>query len=62
LTEIDHTKLWTELYVEWVGIVKCNDRWSAIQNKRLDMWCGTGKRYISQIKPFIYLYKVKWVE
>lgn len=34
--------LWTELYVEWVGIVKCNDRWSAIQNKRLDMWCGIG--------------------
>ncbi len=34
--------LWTELYVEWVGIVKCNDRWSAIKNKRLDMWCGIG--------------------
>lgn len=33
-------ELWTKIYLEWIGEVVCNDRWWAIVNNRIDMWCG----------------------
>lgn len=32
-------KLWTKIHLEWIWVVTCRDRWSAIQNNRLDMRC-----------------------
>lgn len=35
-------KLWTKIYLEWIGEVVCNDRWWAIIGNRLDMRCWYG--------------------
>ena len=32
-------ELWTKIYLEWIWVVTCNDRWGAINGNRLDMWC-----------------------
>ena len=33
-------ELWTKIYLEWIWVVTCNDRWGAINGNRLDMRCG----------------------
>lgn len=45
-------KLWTRFKLEWIGIVECVDRWSAIQMQwntiRLDMRCGIWQRALDE--------------
>ncbi len=45
-------KLWTKFKLEWIGVVECVDRWSAIQMQwntiRLDVRCGIWQRALDE--------------
>ena len=42
-------KLWTQLYVEWLGTITCQDRGGSIKWKRLDLWVGIWDRGLDNI-------------
>ena len=56
-------KGWTKLRIEWYDpIVTCRDVWSAIKNKRLDLYVGIGDRAIENYTKFPAGSRRVWIE
>lgn len=49
-------KMWTKLFIEWIGSVVCHDRWGAIKNKRIDLWVGIWTEGMNNVYRYASIY------